>query len=303
MAVSGTDSDPDASPDDIVIGGNTFANLNAKGAPATAFTVSSDRVNASNVSVVENSFDAPVDIDNKASETLEAPLNYYGDGDTPTIEGSVIYDPLLTVPIEQANLENPQEVRSYGSYLELDTEGEPAVIGFPAPPAEPLGELIPNETLSVAGEGAQVFLYDSAEQSFEEVNGSFVPDAGDVIVITTGGDALSGEIIVPVDTTVAGNAATPDSGTVDINEGWNLVATGAADGLTSPTATSDIVDAGQFQIQPDQPGAPGVTVGAYEGTWLFAESSGELTTGYRGDQPPSGYIDRVLIPEDDNKVN
>jgi hypothetical protein len=76
MAVSGTDSDPDASPDDIVIGGNTFANLNAKGAPATAFTVSSDRVNASNVSVVENSFDAPVDIDNKASETLEAPLNY-----------------------------------------------------------------------------------------------------------------------------------------------------------------------------------------------------------------------------------
>jgi hypothetical protein len=297
MAVSGTDSDPDASPGDIVIRGNTFANLNAKGAPATAFTVSSDRVNASNVSVVANSFDAPVDIANGASETLEAPLNYYGDGDTPNIKGPALYDPLLTDPAEQTS-DDLQDIRNYGSYLELETEGEPAVIGFPAPPAEPLGEIISNEMLSVEGEGANTFVYDNTEQSFEEVDGDFVPEAGDVIVITTGGDPISGDLIVPVDTTVEGNAATPSQ--VEINEGWNLVATGAANSPRDPVVTSDVLQAGQFQTQPTQPGAPSAEVGAYEGTWIFADDDGQLATGYVEDQPPTSYFELVLLPDTEN---
>jgi len=253
------------------------------------------------VGVIQNDFaDNEIDILNKnASGALEAPLNYYGDSSTPVISGNVVYDPVLTVPYKQTS-DDVQDIRNYGSYLELDTEGEPAVIGFPAPPAEPLGELISNETLQLEGdgEGAQIFLYDNAEQSFEQADASTVPEAGDVIVITTGGDPISGEFVVPVDTAVEDNAATPSD--VEINEGWNLVATGAANSLDDPTATSLVETAGQFQTQPTQPGAPPATVGAYDGTWLFVEDDGVLFPGYVEDQPPTGYFDLVLHPDTEN---
>jgi hypothetical protein len=242
------------------------------------------------------------------ADTLDARLNFYngrlsndsiiitGIGENSRGSDAVLYDPVLTVePSERAD--SVEDIRNYGSYIEVESDGEPTVIGFPAPPAEPLGELISNETLQVEGEGTQIFYYDNAAQSFEEVDGSFVPEAGDVIVITTGGDPISGEFVVPVDTTVEGIAADPNSGTVDVNEGWNLVATGAANSLEAPTTTSDLLTAGQFQTQPVQPGAPTTTVGAYDGTWLFVDEDGQLTTGYVENQLPFEYEDLVLTPE------
>jgi len=248
------------------------------------------------------------------ADTLDARLNFYNgrlSNDSITITGigensrgsdAVLYDPVLTVePSERAD--NVEDIRNYGSYIEVESDGEPTVIGFPAPPAEPLGELIPNETLQLGGdgEGAQIFLYDNAEQSFKEVNGDFVPEAGDVIVITTGGDPISGELIVPVDTELENVAGAPSQ--VQINEGWNLVATGAADQLRDPTATSEILAAAQFQTQPAQPGGPGATVSAYDGTWLFVADDGQLATGYVENQPPFGYSELVVLPNteaDDN---
>lgn len=218
--------------------------------------------------------------------------------------GEIVYDPVLTeeksvnrfdeLVTENENGEIFATTRDYSSYIELETEGEPAVIGFPAPPAAPLGELISNETLQVEGKGVNLFIYDNQKQEFEEANGSTVPEAGEVLVITTGGDPISGDLVVPVDTEPNERIATPSQ--TPVSEGWNLVATGAVNSRSDVDITSEIDIAGTFQTQPAQPGAPPASTKAYSGVWIFVKDDGILTPGYVPDQPPFVYTEGVLTP-------
>jgi hypothetical protein len=233
--------------------------------------------------------------------------------------GEIVFDPVLTEEksVEQLNNdellrenENGELVattRDYGSYIEIESDGEPAVIGFPAPPEEPIAELFSNNTLNREdGEGISFFIYDNDAQRFRPVSdpANTTPDAGEVLVITTEGQSgISDEIVVPVNTTIQDKTANPNSGTVDLNEGWNLVATGAASSPSGPTIIGgDLGAAGQFQIQPRQPGAPPATVSAYDGTWVFVDG-GQLFTGYVEGQPPAIYLDTVLAPDTEDDQN
>ena len=84
MAVSGTDSNPDTNPESVTVVNNTLEGISAEGLPATGFRISSDRVDASNVSVNQNSLDVPVGVSNGASELLDATDNYWGSEDGPS---------------------------------------------------------------------------------------------------------------------------------------------------------------------------------------------------------------------------
>jgi surface glycoprotein (TIGR04207 family) len=229
--------------------------------------------------------------------------------------GDIVFDPVLTEEksVEQLNNdellrenENGELVattRDYGSYIEIETQGEPTVIGFPARPAGSLAEILPQDAIEREdGEAVSIFVYDNAAGSFEPVNGSYVPDPGEVLVITTE-SGLSSDFVVPVATEPEGVAGTPSE--VQLRTGWNLVATGAANSPRDPTiAGAEVVTAGQFQTQPRQPGAPPATVSAYDGTWVFVDDDGQLFTGYVENQPPAVYLERVLDPdsEDDRRV-
>jgi hypothetical protein len=250
-----------------------------------------------------------------ATGTLDLTVNHWtdpgevaftsGDTDNPAQDGgTILFDPVLTKEKNVADIdellteiggETVATTRDYGSYIEVETDGEPTVIGFPAPPAEPLKDLLSNETIErEEGQAVSIFVYDNAEQSFNPVTGEYTPEVGEVIVITTeGGTDLSDDFVIPIETEPSSVAGAPSD--VDLTEGWNLVATGAADGTEDPAvAGADIILGGQFQVQPQQPGAPDTTVGGYDGTWLFVDNNGQLFTGFVEDQPPAVYFNQTL---------
>jgi len=114
-AVSGTDSDVTANPEEIVIKGNIYENLNAKALPATAFEISGDRVNATNVKVSNNSINAPVGVSNGASENLNATSNWWGSQNGPaagtntyndTSQGAVVSGSVEFTPWLNASTDN-----------------------------------------------------------------------------------------------------------------------------------------------------------------------------------------------------
>jgi hypothetical protein len=292
-----------------VIAENDFRTYDSGAISANVFD-DPDAETRINVTITRNNFldDDGVDIDAESADdasTISAPLNWYGENGTPDVSGDLVYEPLLTVPAEEA-ADEPQNIRNYGSYIEVETEGEPTVIGFPAPPAEPLSELLSNDTLEREdGEAVTFFIYDNANDSFEMITDldSTTPQAGEVLVITTENQSsVSEEIIVPIETDTDAPIGAPTEGEVQLDTGWNLVATGAANSADDPIVAGTEVLAGtQLGVtQPSQPGAPSADVGAYHGTWILMDDEGILFTGYAPDTPPLLYADLTLNPDTDN---
>ena len=249
-----------------------------------------------------NTFDEVDIIETDAPGTLDLRLNHWTDVtsvgfDELDEESEILYDPVLTEsPSAGEDFDN---LTDYGSVLELNSD-DTVAIGFSAPPAEPLSDLLSEENgVNVTG---QAFTYNAEEQSFESVEGDFVPDAGEVVIITTDDDGIDEEFVMPIETGVEGEGALPTS--TDVDTGWNLVATGAEN---DPNAIDLVSDAGfnagivdlnqQLQDQPNQPGAVDATFGAYDGTWLFITGGeGEISTGYAEGQTAGEYNFRVLEP-------
>lgn len=228
-------------------------------------------------------------------DALNATLNYYGDNATPGISGNIIYDPVLTTSIKNISTDSTPEIRQYGSYLNLSSDGSPIAVGFSAPPDGTAADLLGN----VVDVPSNVYRYDNSNNKFVGVNGSYTPSTGEVLVIAPQ-ESLDDETIIPI-ATDAGTAAAPDS--VDVTQGWNLVATGATNDA-SAIAVADggadgVIDDASLQVQPVQPGAPEASTGAFEGTWLFVDADGQLFTGYTEDQSPSTYSVEVLKPGTD----
>jgi hypothetical protein len=295
VAVSGTDSNEDANPENVVIVENTLTEFSAAGAPATGVTISGDPVDVSRVTVTRNNLDVPLDIDNKASEPLNAQLNYFGGG--LSIRGNVAFDPLLTTSIDNIDAESTSEITEYGSLIALDNDGgeNTLAVGFSAPSDVNASELFRD----IGIEEGTAYTYENDGEGYRDINGSFTPSAGDVIVITTD-DPVNEGVIVPIDTSIDGAAANPES--VEVENGWNLVATGAADSVDGIPAALDggsIQDATQIQAQPRQPGLAGAPsrYGAFEATWIFVNGDGEITTGYAENQGANLYNEEVLYPE------
>lgn len=244
------------------------------------------------------------DIDATSAQTVSAPYNYYS-GDVPSIEGAVIYDPVLTTSIEDVDAslpEDPEErigdnISQYGSVLNLQSDGSDSLaIGFTAPSNEPISELLSDVEFD---NGAQAYRYD-IDSGFEPVDGDFTPNAGQVVVIATD-SVIDEEIVVPVD---VADTDTDSETEVDLNGGWNLVPTGATNDIGSLTVREgSILEADQLQAQPTQPGVfRPAEYGAYEATWLFVERDFNgadvgLLTGYETGQTASEYVDEVLTPE------
>jgi surface glycoprotein (TIGR04207 family) len=320
-ATSNSDIDSDGTnerigPRDFVIRQNEIGDLSGESGRISALfvggyedlgthTMTGNDVRSGSVSRVlydQNGFDR------EDADILNAPLNYWGNDSTPRTVGQVVYDPVLTTSIE--NLDDGafeseggfDDIREYGSVLELESDGEALAVGFPAPPNQSVGELFAD----VETEG-NLFVYENGE-GYESVNEDYTPSTGEVVVITN--DGIDEDVVVPVDTGVGDTAASPTS--VDVENGWNLVATGAAADLTeieenaALNGVGTINDARQLQAQPEQPGLPvgdGFPIstetlfGAYEGTWLFVDGNGEIATGYAEDQNPREYNLEILAPE------
>ena len=237
---------------------------------------------------VDNTFDI---YNGNTSGTLQAPLNYYGEDADPLVGGNVIYDPLLTTSIDQVNTEERGEIRNYGSYIELNSSGDAVAVGFSAAPDGNASEIFSD--LDIEG---NAFTYDN-DDGYVEVEPDDTFSAGDVVVVTNNG--VDEDMIVPIDTSVENEAAQPTS--VDVENGWNLVATGAANDVSGITAalggTGSIADSAVLQTQAKQPGAPPARFGAYGGTWIFVDGSGEISTGYAEDQSPTEYYTELLLTD------
>ncbi|AZQ13525.1 right-handed parallel beta-helix repeat-containing protein [Halorubrum sp. PV6] len=237
---------------------------------------------------VDNTFDI---YNGNTSGTLQAPLNYYGEDADPLVGGNVIYDPLLTTSIEQVNTEERGEIRNYGSYIELNSSGDAVAVGFSAAPDGNASEIFSD--LDIEG---NAFTYDN-DDGYVEVEPDDTFSAGDVVVVTNNG--VDEDMIVPIDTSVESEAAQPTS--VEVENGWNLVATGAANDVSGITAalggTGSIADSAVLQTQAKQPGAPPARFGAYGGTWIFVDGSGEISTGYAEDQSPTEYYTELLLTD------
>jgi len=229
-----------------------------------------------------------ISIRNEVDADIDARYNYFSD--SPEVEGNVIYDPVLTAPVEDV-AESPEDIRQYGSVLDVNTDGEALAIGFSAPPDATAAELF--EETDIEG---NAFTYENGE-GYQSVEADDTFSTGDVLVLTSNG--VDEDIVVPIDASIDSNAAQPTS--VDVENGWNLVATGAADDISQIDdnaalgGTGTINDDQQLQTQPGQPGAPTTEFGAFEGTWLFVDGSGEISTGYAEDQSPQEYYDELLL--------
>ncbi|MFD1570789.1 hypothetical protein [Halorubrum laminariae] len=309
MAVSGTDSNDDANPENVNITQNTLETFNAEGAPAEGVVISSDRVNADyeSIKINRNSLDVPVDIVNYASESPDARLNYYGD-DVPTVTGNAVYDPVLTTAPSDLDVDSVEDTTEYGSVLEVKSDGEAVAVGFTAPSEEPVSDLFSDVEFE---SGAAAYRYDvdsgfELVSNIESADGDYTPNAGEVIVIATD-SAIDDEIVVPIDVT---ETDTESATEVDINSGWNLVPTGAADGDADGNPDIVVRDGSilettqELQEQPEQVGAPYAEYGAFDGTWVYVErTSGDnnigLLTGYAEGQSAEQYYQDVLNPNDE----
>ncbi|WP_158298407.1 hypothetical protein, partial [Halorubrum sp. SD626R] len=126
--------------------------------------------------------------------------------------------------------------------------------------------------------------------------------AGEVIVFTTGGDSVDADAVVPIDTNPDGGLGDP--GEFSAESGWNLIAPGATDDITTIDGNIEDVDSDgeviddptqlDSQAQADQPGALDSNYGAFEGTWVFLDSDGTLITEYDSGQDAVTYAGDVL---------
>jgi hypothetical protein len=141
-AVSGTDSDQTANPEEIVVKGNIYENLNAKGLPATAFVISSDDVDATNVRVNNNSINAPVGVYNGASEKLDATSNWWAQDSGPTdsqVSGNVDYRPWRMTPIDEDGYDEVITFNDSESWSAFSVVGEVEDAATASGDAEVLG--------------------------------------------------------------------------------------------------------------------------------------------------------------------
>ena len=236
------------------------------------------------------------------ADALKAQLNYWGDGQTPLAAGQVVYDPVLTTPIENVENKPVTEIEEYGSVIEVDNNGGEITlaVGFSAPPEQNASELFGDIGID---QGA-AYRYDNDGAGYVEIDTDFTPTAGEVIVITTD-DAVDEDVVVPINTSVEGAAASPES--VEVDNGWNLVATGAADEVSDiPVALNggSIQGVQRLQAQPRQPGlANRPRFGAFEATWLFINGDGRISTGYAEGQNPFLYNGEVLYPPGLNDID
>lgn len=220
--------------------------------------------------------------------------------------GEIAYDPVLTTPVEDIDPNSLAQSIEYGSVLELNSDGSRSVaIGFSAPPDEPIGEIF--DEINITG---NAFVYNNEDSTYEDISGDYVPDVGEVVVFTTE-DAVDERIIIPIETDIENEAATPES--VSLNNGWNLVATGGTIGFSSATldiAGAEVQNDLQLQAQPRQPGLPAEEAdfssdeytGAFEATWIFVDdepdSDAVLATGYAENQTAEEYVMEVLFPNE-----
>jgi surface glycoprotein (TIGR04207 family) len=287
-------------PENFLIAENEFDNISAPGEFESAVFIGGYNDLGNDHAVTANDiedgalyrFAAPQDgFSVEDSDDLNAVLNYWGENATPDASDDVIYDPVLTTSFEDVDPDPTGGIDEYGSVLELESDGEALAVGFSAPPNETVGELFADVEIK-----GNLFVYENGE-GYESVDEDYTPSTGEVIVITS--DGVDEGLVVPVDASIEGDAARPTS--VDVENGWNLVATGAADNIdqiddnAALGGTGTINDALQLQAQPEQPGAPTTEFGAFEGTWLLVDGSGEISTGYAEDQSPQEYYDELLL--------
>ncbi len=274
-----------------IIANNDFETYDSGAISVNVYDSDADTV--ANVSITQNNFNDTdgIGIDaESAVEPVSAPLNYWGEDSTPTTQGDVLYDPVLTVPYKETNTDI-DNIRNYGSYIELNSSGDAVAVGFSAAPDGNASEIFSD--LDIEG---NAFTYDN-DDGYVEVEPDDTFSAGDVVVVTNNG--VDEDMIVPIDTSVESEAAQPTS--VEVENGWNLVATGAANDVSGITAalggTGSIADSAVLQTQAKQPGAPPARFGAYGGTWIFVDGSGEISTGYAEDQSPTEYYTELLLTD------
>lgn len=286
-------------PDNVLVTQTTISNISAVDYDGVGVGIDGSEengfANASEVDVTRTSFyNNGIDILNKEPDgnSMSALLNYFDEG--PSITGDVAYDPVLTTPAENVESKSVAEINEYGSVLELNNGGgeRTLAVGFSAPPDANASEIFDD-----AGIEGNAYTY--GDNGYNQIAGSFTPETGEVIVFTTT-EAIDRGIVVPIDTSVEGAAASPEP--VDVENGWNLVATGAAAGIDDiPAALNGgtIQDSTQLQAQPRQPGLAGEPegVGAFDATWIFVNGEGEIDTGYSENQDPNRYSDEILYPD------
>ncbi|QWC19409.1 surface glycoprotein [Halorubrum sp. 2020YC2] len=274
-AVSGTGSNPEATPESVTVERNTFEDLSAEGAPATAFVVSSDRVDVSSLSISGNTFETPIAVASGASETVNATLNYFGNT-TPTVQGDVTYDPFLTVEPDEVDADSLDETTQFGHDLVVPADGTPHSVAFPAPVNDTVTEVF-------GAFNGTVYAYDGdGWESGGEIADRNV-GALDAFVVEVDEDEADLRVVFEY---ASSDAQYPTS--ADLGTGWNFV--GAPDSGTSNEAfdvtTTDIatvshINAGAgsqpygvtatapFATNPDD-------VSPFQGYWVFVTDDGEL---------------------------
>jgi hypothetical protein len=290
-------------PTDVSVTQTTISNISAIDYSGVGVGIDGSEnngfANAGEVEVTQTSFSSnEIDILNKEpnSGSMPAQLNYFG-GDAPTVGGNVAYDPVLTTPIDNVEGEPVGDITEYGSVLEVDNDGgdRTLAVGFSAPPEQNASELFDEVDI----EEGTAYTYDNDGEGYEEIGGDFTPTAGDVIVITTD-DTVDDEIVVPIDTSIEGEGNLRNPESVEVENGWNLVATGAADEVSDiPVALNggSIQSVQRLQAQPRQPGlAERPALGAFQATWLFINGDGTISTGYAEGQGANLYNGEVLYP-------
>jgi len=295
-------------PQSIVVG-NTIEATAEESVAGVGYGIESTdemQVEASEQEVKGNNFDTG-SIQHKASAgTLDLSANHWEnvtavefitDGYNKDLQngGNIIYDPVLTESTEDiASGTEADQLRQYGSVLELESDGTRALaVGFSAPPNQTAGELF-------GGFDGEV-LYTYTGDGYDVVDEDDRFSAGDVVVIATE-SGIDEDLVVPIDAELDDEPRNPTS--VELENGWNLVATGAADERSeirnnaALNGVGSLKDDKQLQTQPTQPGAPGATFGAFDGTWLFVDGNGEMTTGYEENQNAAEYHQGVLLTDE-----
>ncbi|WP_200530195.1 surface glycoprotein [Halorubrum sp. LN27] len=279
-AVSGTDSNSDANPENVVVQRNTFESLSADGAPATGFTVSSDRVDADSLSVSRNSFLAPVDIVNGASENLDATFNYFGD-DTPTVAGNVTYDPFLTVEPDEVDADSLSETTQFGHDLVVPADGDTHTVAFPSPVDGTVDE--------VFGEfNGTVYAYDGSQwRSGDDVADEEI-GALDAFAVSV--DEGEDDLRIAFEYAGADADTPPSMTTAELEAGWNFVGAPSGDAPSEDafaSATADVTSVVDLVTGPNAETTPyGLdasgdvsnpdVVSPFKGYWVFATADGEL---------------------------
>ena len=276
-AVSGTGSNPAASPEDITVERNMFEDLTAEGAPATAFVVSSDSVDINSLTVSRNTFETPVAVASGASETVDATLNYFGNT-TPTVQGDVTYDPFLTVKPDEVDAESLDETTQFGHDLVIPADGDTHSVAFPAAAEGTVDEVFGDFN-------GTVYAYNGTNWVGNEDIADQRISALDAFAVTIDEGESDQRITFEY---ADGDSEIPEMTSTELEAGWNFVgapSNGTASNAfgVSTTEVASVVNvvggpadkstpyrlAGSDEINP-------TTVGPFQGYWVFATDDGEL---------------------------